>query len=65
MSNSDWHGAYWRDQRFPSGIDGRSYVRGRRKPSGDFVAARRHVQRACAKGPEQVVAIARLHKVTP
>lgn len=61
MSNSDWEAAYWRDQRYPAGIGGRSYVRGTRPAHGDFVRALRHLKRLQHPTPEQVHVVAAIH----
>lgn len=62
MSCADWHDAYWRDQRYPAGIDGRSHVPGVRYQAGEVVAARRHIRRLASPDEAQIKAVAVLRR---
>ena len=66
MSTADWRSAYWRDQRYPAGIDGRSHVPGVRYRSAEAVAASRHLRRLKSPDAAQVkaVVVLRRHSIT-
>jgi hypothetical protein len=61
--NADWYSAYWRDQKFPAGINGKTHVQSTRSERPDLRAAVRHLHRIPNPTATQVIAIVRLHRV--
>jgi hypothetical protein len=61
--NADWRAAYWRDQRFPAGIDGKTFVKGKRYEKAELSAAVKHLRKISKPAPADVWTIVRLHRV--